>query len=72
MNLRATTQKSKVGLLLYGGVLTAYEELEYVVQYASNVHQEDEEDGAESDGELSEVGDFKSDDDEPAGAMEDV
>jgi len=45
---------------------------EYVTQYASNVHQDDDEDGEESDGELSEVEDFKSDDDEPAGAMEDV
>ena len=45
---------------------------EYVAQYASNANQDDEEDGEESDGELSEVEDFKSDDDEPAGAMEDV
>ena len=46
---------------------------EYVAQYASNVHEDGEEDGEESDGELSEVEDFKSDDeDEPAGAMEDV
>ena len=44
-----------------------------MTQYASNVHQDDDEDGEESDGELSEVEDFKSDDDdEPAGAMEDV
>ena len=42
-------------------------------QYASNVHHDDDEDGEESDGELSEVEDYKSDDDdEPAGAMEDV
>ncbi|RMD39632.1 hypothetical protein DV735_g5493, partial [Chaetothyriales sp. CBS 134920] len=45
---------------------------EYVTQYASNVHEDDDEDGEESDGELSSVEDFKSDDEEPAGAMEDV
>ena len=47
---------------------------EYVTQYASNVHEDGDEDGEESDGELSEVEDFKSDDEEPepAGAMEDV
>ena len=43
-----------------------------MTQYASNVHQDDDEDAEESDGELSEVEDYKSDDDEPAGAMEDV
>jgi hypothetical protein len=64
--------KSKVGLVRRERVSIAYVVLEYVNQYATNAHQEDEEDGAESDGELSEVGDFKSDDDEPAGAMEDV
>lgn len=46
--------------------------LEYVTQYASNVHQDDDEDDQESDGELSEVDDYKSDDDEPAGKLEDV
>ncbi|RMZ90012.1 hypothetical protein DV736_g2764, partial [Chaetothyriales sp. CBS 134916] len=45
---------------------------EYVTQYASNVHEDGDEDGEESDGELSPVEDFKSDDEEPAGAMEDV
>jgi ubiquitin-conjugating enzyme E2 H len=45
---------------------------EYVVQYASNVHEDGHEDEGESDGELSDVGDFKSDDDEPAGRLEDV
>jgi hypothetical protein len=47
--------------------------VEYVTQYASNVHEDGDEDGEESDGELSEVEDFNSDgEDEPAGAMEDV
>lgn len=44
--------------------------LEYVTQYATNVNNDDEEEDPESDGELSEVDDFKSDDDEPAGRME--
>ena len=44
--------------------------LEYVTQYATNVHNDDEEEDQESDGELSEVEDFKSDDEEPAGRME--
>ncbi len=46
--------------------------IDYVTQYASNVHEDGDEDREESDGELSEVEDFKSDDEEPAGAMEDV
>jgi hypothetical protein len=43
---------------------------EYVTQYATNVHNDDDEEEPESDGELSEVEDFKSDDEEPAGRME--
>ena len=43
---------------------------EYVTQYASKAQVDNEEDGEESDGELSEVEDFKSDDDEPAGRMD--
>ena len=46
--------------------------VEYVVQYASYVHEDGHGDEEESDGELSDVGDFKSDDDEPAGRLEDV
>lgn len=43
---------------------------EYVQQYASNAQVENDENGEESDGELSEVEDFKSDDEEPAGRMD--
>jgi len=46
---------------------------EYITQYATNIHDEHDEDEHETDGELSEVEDFDSDgEDEPAGAMEDV
>ena len=42
-------------------------------QYATNVHDDGDEEENESDGELSEVEDFNSDgEDEPAGAMDDV
>ncbi len=46
---------------------------EYIVQYATNIHDDADEDEGETDGELSEVEDFDSDgEDEPAGTMEDV
>lgn len=42
-------------------------------QYATNIHEHSDEEDKESDGELSEVEDFDSDDeDEPAGTMDDV
>lgn len=46
--------------------------IEYVTQYATRAHLENDEDGEEDDGELSEVEDFRSDhgDEEPAGHME--
>ena len=47
---------------------------EYVTKYASNNPDEDADKDDESDGEMSSAGDFDSDgeEDEPAGAMEDV
>ncbi|KIX05777.1 ubiquitin-conjugating enzyme E2 8 [Rhinocladiella mackenziei CBS 650.93] len=46
---------------------------EYINQYATNIHDDADEDEGETDGELSEVEDFNSDgEDEPAGTMEDV
>jgi hypothetical protein len=73
-NLEVTMSESKVcfGRRVQIDDSNADVHSEYVTQYASNVHHDDDEDGEESDGELSEVEDFKSDDDEPAGAMEDV
>lgn len=48
-------------------------DIEYIAQYATNIHADADEDENETDGELSEVEDFNSDgEDEPAGAMEDV
>lgn len=47
--------------------------LEYVNQYATNIHDDADEEEGETDGELSEVEDFNSDgEDEPAGKLEDV
>ncbi|KPI39396.1 uncharacterized protein AB675_4963 [Cyphellophora attinorum] len=45
---------------------------EYVTQYATRAHLENDDDNEEDDGELSEVEDFRSDhgDEEPAGHME--
>lgn len=46
---------------------------EYITQYATNIHDDADEDEGETDGELSEVEDYNSDgEDEPAGTMEDV
>ena len=46
---------------------------EYVQRYASKHVNDEDGDGEESDGELSEVEDFQSDgEDEPVGAMEDI
>ncbi|OAL23920.1 hypothetical protein AYO20_10832 [Fonsecaea nubica] len=51
--------------------INCYEE--YIAQYATNIHDDHDEDEHETDGELSEVEDFNSDgEDEPAGTMEDV
>lgn len=42
-------------------------------QYATNIHEHNDEDDQETDGELSDVEDFDSGgEDEPAGAMDDV
>jgi len=46
---------------------------DYVKQYATNIHEQSDEEDKESDGELSEVEDYNTDgEDEPAGAMDDV
>lgn len=45
---------------------------EYVEKYATNINEQDETAEKESDDELSEVEDYNSDEDEPAGAMDDV
>ena len=46
---------------------------DYVKQYATNIHEQSDEEDKESDGELSEVEDYNSDgEDEPAGRLDDV
>jgi len=63
--------KGRLNVLTGHEVLIALEE--YITQYATNIHDDADEDEGETDGELSEVEDYNSDgEDEPAGAMEDV
>lgn len=46
---------------------------EYVKQYATNIHEQSDEEDKNEDSELSEVEDYHTDgEDEPAGAMDDV
>jgi hypothetical protein len=60
-------------LLCLGENESDWNTLEYVNQYATNIHDDADEEEGETDGELSEVEDFNSDgEDEPAGKLEDV
>lgn len=46
---------------------------DYVKQYATNIHEQNDEEDKDEDSELSEVEDYHTDgEDEPAGAMDDV
>lgn len=55
------------------GIVGTNTEVDYVKQYATNIHEQSFEEDKESDGELSEVEDYNTDgEDEPAGAMDDV
>ncbi|KAF7845729.1 hypothetical protein BT93_L0956 [Corymbia citriodora subsp. variegata] len=45
---------------------------EYVKQYATNIHEQDDTADKESDDELSEVEDYHTDDEEATGAIDDV
>jgi len=74
VNRKVTTRKSRVCLSCQSieGQL-ANESTDYVTQYATNVHDDAEEEDGESDGELSEVEDFDSDGEEgAAGKMDDL
>lgn len=48
-------------------------EADYVKQYATNIHEQNDEEDKEEDSDLSEVEDYHTDgEDEPAGTMDDV
>lgn len=47
--------------------------IDYVKQYATNIHEQNDTEDKEEDSDLSEVEDYHTDgEDEPAGAMDDV